>query len=40
MRLTIMIKMNRFSTTSTASSKPKKVFHNHAQPALDISALG
>jgi len=29
--------MNRFSTT--ASSKPKKAFQNHAQAALDISAI-
>jgi len=29
--------MNRFSTT--ASSKQKKAFQNHAQAALDISAI-
>jgi len=29
--------MKRFSTT--ASSKPKKAFQNHAQAALDISAI-
>jgi len=29
--------MNRFSTT--ASSKPKKAFENHAQAVLDIPAI-
>jgi len=30
--------MNIFSTT--ASSKPKKAFQNHTQPALDKSVIG
>jgi len=31
--------MKRFSTTLTASSKPKTAFQNDAQAALDTSAI-